>query len=125
MRQSRLKRFWSEFRDQPWIFQFGEWLALVFIAAGLLLPGPVRAADQVMRNKDAGLEIRLMERPCADALREHIKPEYRDQFQSARATIRGSRFEGCWIADGEDITLIFENGEWVAMNRSQFSDPHL
>ena len=116
MRQSRLKKFWSEFRDQPWIFQFGEGLALVLIAAGLLLPGPVRAASEMV-FKDGELEVRLHDVPCRHAvLAEGLKEAGSEgHVGAATVVIRGNSIPACWGRTGEKVLIgdVLGNGGYI------------
>jgi hypothetical protein len=77
----------------------------IFLAA-LLTAGPA-FADLVATNQ-RGDELRLMPVACAnEAVLEQIKPEHRDKFQKAQASIGGKTFAGCWVDTGEGAYLIF------------------
>jgi hypothetical protein len=77
----------------------------IFLAA-LLTAGPA-FADLVATNQ-RGDELRLMPTACTnEAVLEQIKPEHRDKFQKAQASIGGKTFAGCWVDTGEGAYLIF------------------
>jgi hypothetical protein len=78
---------------------------LVFLAA--LLAASTAMADLVATNP-RGDELRLMPAACVnEAVLEQIKPEFRDKFQKAQASIGGKTFAGCWVDTGEGAYLVF------------------
>jgi hypothetical protein len=115
----KLQRFWSEFRDQPWIFQFGEWLAMALIAFGLLLPGVAKAAAEMVYTS-GDLTIRLHDVPCRHAvLSEGLKEAGAEKpAQAATVMIRGTPIPACWGLS-EDKVLVVDvmgNGGYVLAN---------
>lgn len=96
-RRSTLHARWASFRNQPWIVQYGAWLALA-IALAVLWPGPARAADREVRVGNDF--VRVTEQPCtnervlADIAAAGEKAE---DYRAARAEFRGEQFEGCDI----------------------------
>jgi hypothetical protein len=64
-------------------------------------------ADLVATNP-RGDELRLMPAACTnEAVLEQIKPEHRDKFQKAQASIGGKIFAGRWVDTGEGAYLVF------------------
>jgi hypothetical protein len=76
------------------------------ILAALMAAGPA-AADLVATNP-RGDELRLMPVACTnEAVLDQIKPEHRDKFQKAQASIGGKTFAGCWVDTGEGAYIVF------------------
>jgi hypothetical protein len=110
------KKFWTEFRDMPWIMQYGAWLALVLMGAALLLPGTAKAGAEMV-YKSGELTIRLHDVPCRSAvLAEGLKEAGSEKpAQSATILISGNAIPGCW-GISEDKVLIVDvmgNGGYI------------
>jgi hypothetical protein len=77
------------------------------LIAAAMLAACTAMADLVATNT-RGDELRLMPVACTnEAVLEQIKPEHRDKFQKAQASIGGKIFAGCWVDTGEGAYLIF------------------
>jgi hypothetical protein len=77
------------------------------LIAAAMLAASTAMADLVATNT-RGDELRLMPAPCTnEAVLDQIKPEHRDKFQKAQASIGGKTFAGCWVDTGEGAYLIF------------------
>jgi hypothetical protein len=77
------------------------------LIAAAMLAASTAMADLVATNT-RGDELRLMPAPCTnEAVLDQIKPEHRDKFQKAQASIGGKTFAGCWVDTGEGAYLVF------------------
>jgi hypothetical protein len=67
-------------------------------------------------------ELRLIDSACThEGILENIKPEYRDKFKRAQATVGNKTFAACWIDTGEGAYWVaFENGQSVAFSVTGF-----
>lgn len=77
----------------------------------LLLAIPAQADLVVSRGKD---ELRLMTTPCVHGgVLGMLKPEWRDKFKKAQATVGGKMFYACWIDIPEDqaVWVLYEDGD--------------
>jgi hypothetical protein len=83
-------------------------------AAALALAAGTAMADLVATN--GRNELRLMTAACTnETVLEQIKPEWRDKFQRAHASIGGKPFAGCWVDTGEGAYIIFfDDGDRIA-----------
>lgn len=117
----KLQRFWAEFRSQPGILQYGEWLVLLMVAFLLLLPAPARAGE--MTATYGTNRVTVSDRPCTHAgTLAHIKPEAREHYRMARGMIDGKDFYGCWRAFDVRVFVTWEDGEFSALAMADFSD---
>jgi hypothetical protein len=77
------------------------------LIAAAMLAASIAMADLVATNP-RGDELRLMPAACVnEAVLEQIKPEFRDKFQKAQASIGGKTFAGCWVDTGEGAYIVF------------------
>jgi hypothetical protein len=119
----KLARFYRRFRAMPGVVQFGLVLAL------LLLALPAVAGDLVLKNKDTGSELRLMDSACTHGeTLGHLKEEFRGQFKNARILDKRGfiLFYGCWIDhDGETAFVMLQDGGSLGLPLAGFTDPML
>jgi hypothetical protein len=83
---------------------------------------PPSLADLVAK---AGTDtIRLSEGACVHGgTLGHIRPEYREQFKKARASLNGQDWFACWIRmPNGDFFIMFEDGDQVVIRASDFKD---
>jgi hypothetical protein len=121
----KLQRFWSEFRDQPWIFQFGEMLAIALISLGLLMPGVAKAGEMVARNGSD--EVRVSDKPCANgAVVEHIRLAGGnvDTFREAAVRFGGKSYAACYRVAGGFVHLVYEDGDQGIVPTGEFKEPN-
>lgn len=82
------------------------------------------AAEMVAKNGDE--VIRLQDRPCVHAgTLAQIKPEFRERFRMARATLQGRQWFACFIVTPKgDVHLVFEDGDELELPTRAFkADP--
>lgn len=90
----------------------------------LLIAAPAFAGDLVLRNKEAGVEVRLTQAPClSPTVLDGVKAEYLPGLHAARATLTTKVIQGCWIEYEDQAVILFENGEQLALPMAAFSDP--
>lgn len=81
----------------------------------------------MLKNKDTGAQLRLMDSPCthAETLMQLNEP-WRPKFKNARILDKkgGIEFYGCWIKhDEETAFVLLQDGSQVAVPLVLFSDP--
>lgn len=96
-----------------------------FACTALVLASPAWA-DLVIRNKETGAELRLLETPCSHAgTLAVLKPEWRPKFKNLRLTSGRDMHFGCWLEQGEVAVLIFEDGSTGEAQLAAFRDPSI
>jgi hypothetical protein len=94
------------------------------ICAALLCAAPSFAGDLVARDKDAQAELRLMESKCSHGgTLAQLKEEYRDQFKNARLIVGKTFIYACWIEKDGTAIVLLEDGTFMPVPMSAFSDP--
>ena len=93
----------------------------------ILAASPALAGDLVLKNKQTGAQLRLMDTTCSHAeTMAHLKEEWRPKFKNARMLdAKGHiQFYGCWIQHDEDTAVIFlQDGGHIGLPLAAFSDP--
>lgn len=101
-------------------------LLAVGVAALAMHPGPV-LADLVLKNKENGYELRLLDTPCSHGeTLAVLNEEWRPKFKNARILTPKGFIEsyGCWIKQGDEtIVLILSDGGALAFKADSFTDP--
>jgi hypothetical protein len=94
------------------------------IVAALLAAGPAASAtyeNDTMVARRGGDSVRLWDAPCTHpGTLALIKPEFHELFRRARASVEGQDFFACWIVDGENVFVFFEDGDKSLIPLSEF-----
>lgn len=115
-------KHWRNFRDLPWIMQAGAWIAVAIVL--MLVAGPARA-DLVVRNRESGAELRLLDTQCSHGgTLGHIKPEWRAKFKNLRYRgADGQLHYGCWMQRGDTAIVMMEDGSGGGLPMAKLHDP--
>jgi hypothetical protein len=95
--------------------------ALILAAA---MCSPAFAGDLVARDKDAGAELRLMESACSHGgTLAILKEEWRAKFKNARMFVGKEMTYACWVEKDGFAIVLLEDGTFIPVPMSAFSDP--
>jgi hypothetical protein len=100
---------------------------LVFLIL-LLVASSALAGELVMKNEANGATLRLADTPCSHGeTLALLKEEGRPKFKNAR--IRDAKgfiqFYGCWLAAGDTVIVILQDGGAMKFQASAFSHPSI
>jgi hypothetical protein len=97
-------------------------MRLLLIAAALAAGSAVAAySNDTMVARRGGDAVRLWDAPCTyEDVTKRIKPEHRDKFRRAQATISKQEFLACWVVDGDAVFLMYEDGDQSLIPVSEF-----
>lgn len=124
----KIHRAWRSFRALPKIVQLAAVL-FVAILAMLLWPARAHAGDLVLKNKQTGAELRLLDTPCSHGeTLAALKEEWRAKFKNVRIISAKGFIDayGCWIQhDEETVFVLLQDGSGLDFPLAAFSDPSI
>jgi hypothetical protein len=90
------------------------------ILAALVAAAPAMAVPVARNGSDV---VRLLEAPCIESIARLIKPEVRERYRLARATVEGQEWSACWALRPDGlVVLIYEDGDGGLIPAAQFKD---
>jgi hypothetical protein len=94
-----------------------------FLIAACLAAGPAMSAtEMVARNGDDS--IRIVDATCETAsVLRHIPEAKRKEFRKADGRVGGQRYFACWIQQGEQVFVVWEDGDLGMIPVSDFKEP--
>ena len=97
-------------------------MRFVLLCAAALIAAPAWA-DEVMASNGAD-SVRLSDKPCtSEQVLNRLVPGFRQQLREANAVVQGQPFKACWIVNGGDAHLLYEDGDQGLIPLSEFKTP--
>lgn len=82
------------------------------------------ASDSMVAHGPSDETVRISHDACTDeaviAQIERVAARYRKLFYEASATVDGKLFHACWLADGEYVHVLYEDGDHGMIPMSDF-----
>ena len=97
-------------------------MRFALFCAAALLAAPALAQDMVASN---GTDtVRLSDSPCSsDAVLSRIRASFRPMLKDATATVQGQSHKACWLVNGGDAHLLYEDGDQGLIPLTDFKSP--
>lgn len=105
-----LQRAMAVWKDLPDVAYIAIAIAIV-VALGLLLPKDASAAPDLVASNGQD-SVRISDKPCSsEVVLAILNPKYRELVRDAWAVVGGQPFRACWLVDGSDAHLLYEDGD--------------
>jgi len=92
---------------------------VLLCSAALLAAAPAFAEEVVASNGQDS--VHLSDGQCSSQkILEQVEPTVREQLKDAKAQISGQQFQACWVADGQIVHLVYEDGDEGMVPMTEF-----
>jgi len=85
-------------------------LGVLIAAAALAACTTVQSGElRASNGRDA---VWITDKPCTSAaVLARVAPQWRERLREARARWNGDEYRACWIVNGSDAHLLYEDGD--------------
>lgn len=80
------------------------------------------ASAQSVSIRSGGDSVILLPALCSDVVKKHIAEPQQPVFFRATAMVKGKPFEACWTIMGNEVLVIFDDGEYARFPAAAFKN---